>query len=1769
MINTQYTIRDTHELLKDRLISYIETSYFGKNDSLREFIKDNLEKQGVLWQEPYIEANAAYEIITNGIERNNLPAEVKMILKKMADERLGVFENPYVHQVQAIENYYQGKDLFVATGTGSGKTETFMWPLVTKLIDEAMKNEDSWQQRGVRVVMLYPMNALVADQLGRLRGMIGDYDDKFYNLFSELTNNQRRPQFGMYTGRTPYSGQKTKAKDRALSHTLRSSLLDMDKQTENIKEELINAGKYPSKHDLEKFIDLLDQGKHHTDARDAELMTRIEMLQTTPDILITNYSMLEYLLLRKKEAKIWTNTKKWLDADPSNKLLFVIDEAHMYKGASGGEVALLIKRFMYTLKIPRDRIQFILTSASIPQGEDQAVYQFACELTSENPSHHRFELIKGNKAEIKTDKSISIQPEILAEFKIEKLQKPETKLQAVKEFGVLCGFKTDGVDFNSESAVAQWLYANLEKFKPLLEIMKHSRGNAIKFSELAKAIFPESTKEISEKASSVILSIAPMAKDINGNVLFPTRLHMMFRGIEGIYACVNPACSSKRPEDDFPFGQVYFNIHDDLCKCGGKIYELVNDRYCGAIYLKGFIDASSTGNSYIWPKNSLINDAALTEIGLYVVNDDLKQQFEITKDSTIAYLNAKTGLITKQAHENNLKIAINHKDARIDSFTSCPKCHRKINKLLSYSTRGNDPFYNLVSEQLTVQRANKTVDKLKYFPNLGKKVLLFSDSRQKAAKLAKDLTNSADEEVFRKAIVLAAKAAEANAREFGYDLDARHLYIAFLEISHKRNINLFYSEDVDKIRDHINVIIKLRESSQNSSRRRPNRNNKLINENGDIDYDKILKRFEVIPALYSKYLLRHLTRYQSSLMDLGLAYISPNTQLLAEVQDNLDSQEDLSLDFIDYEFEKLLIAFINEIIQDHFAFDPHIDWKVRQSIDSIDRGRYGIDNTSKRIQYIRFMQEEYRFKKELAEQVFNEFDTFLEEKDDRKYVNNSGVYLKYAFEDEWFKCEQCGNVSPVQLASDKCTRCLKGNTYLMTEIEFSGLDFWRKPIERVLTNQDEIISRINTEEHTAQLSHKEQNHDFWSTTEKYEMRFRDINTHEEGPIDVLSCTTTMEVGIDIGSLTAVGLRNMPPMRENYQQRAGRAGRRGSAISTIITYTENEPHDSYYFNNPGRIISGEPRTPNIDVDNETLALRHLNVLVFKDFFENQNKSIEEISFKEFMSVNLDDFIDYVKGNKISQTYINNLLTGELEINHLNYKNDLIDKLESLAQKNPIEFLSSSETNSKRQDKLLMDVLLENAIFPTYSFPRNVVGFTIENNDGKSIKEQPDRSLDLALSEYAPGKLVTINKETYKSGGLYNFYSKFRTSSEDKSEVGVARRYFNNEEYYRQVYSCTNPYCSWLNKNASEDRKCPLCEENIQITNFLKPWGFAPLNGKAIEAASADSEFSSADSASYSSSIKSSDMKDISNTKNFRYARLKNQKLTIINRGPLSQGFTVCKDCGAAVPGNDGIPPKVYEPYRRFRNTNTVCRHPHTVNTVLGHEFNTDMILFEFAIDIEQVSFKPTDLWINNAGTTIAEALLLAAARILDVEFSDLKAGYRLRYNKQGQAFIDVYIFDSAASGAGYSSMLVEVIEELLEMTKEVLNCPKDCEGACHDCLKHYWNQRTHNLLDRNSALELLDWGIEGKVPEELSPASQKQLINAIKEYSIITEDFTVEQANNKHYVVKNNIKKYLYIYPVMWSPRNTKIPKDCIALSDKLVTAALPYAIHKINNSLGI
>lgn len=1747
----EYSIQSIHDSLKNRLINYLLTAYFGKNDDLRELCIDEIKKKGVLWQEPYIEANAAYKSVPHGIDLNKtFPSDFKSILVELKKHNLGVFESPYQHQIDALDAFYQGKDILVATGTGSGKTECFMWPMITKLIGEAKLNSDSWQTRGVRTIMLYPMNALVADQIGRLRRMIGDKDNKFHNLFSEMCPGNRYPTFGMYTGRTPYAGKKSIQKNNELADTLERDLLNKDQY---IKEQLIKLGKYPSKFDLEKYIEELRKGNHITSDEDAEMITRFEMQTNAPDILITNYSMLEYMLMRTIEQGIWKQTKEWLSEDVNNKLLFIIDEAHMYKGASGGEVALLIRILLNKLELPRNRVQFILTTASMPSNSDEIIKKFYCDLTA-NDNAENFCYIKGIREKISYDNSYECDPLLLSSFDISLLHSNETKLEAIKRFGELSKLDINTCSFEKGQEVEQWLFANLQKLSPLLRVMDKCRGNATAFNDLAKVAFPNIDQKIAQKATSVLLAIAPMAKDSNGSVLFPSRLHMMFRGMQGLYACSNPNCTEKKIKNNLPIGKIYFGTHDDVCKCGGRIYELINDRTCGALFYRGYAEENG---SFVWNKRSALLDDSFKEYHYYIIPKNVSYK-PISKVKT-AWLNSLTGKIelndNHAGNEHYVHIAYCEKPSKenpnIYTFTSCPKCKKSSHlSLTDFSTKGNEPFYNVVSEQLLLQpQTIVDEDQLKKNPNGGRKVLLFSDSRQKAAQLAKELTEVSDEDAIRIAIVVAAKILEEWATEHNKKPTMNLLYTVFLKVATDNNLRFFYGDTEKQLAEDSDTFQKQIE--------------RIIKRNRTIDFEALRARyFSITPDLFSKYLLKDISSGFRSLSDLGLCWIEPLTK---DVEDSVDELSDEGVDLTDEEFKNLFIAWARDALTNSYAFDPTIKFMVRKSISRFPR--FGIPSDIQMPQRFSKILKEKGYTDDQISKIYKSFLSYTNSdgsSGDNKFLNPERLVLKYGLNSSWYKCPKCGKILPVTIWG-KCGSCGDDIPYEMTEKEFDAVRFWRDPIKKTLSGSSyDALVRINTEEHTAQLSHKDQTINTWSTTEEYEMRFQNIDIENRGPVDILSCTTTMEVGIDIGSLTAVGLRNIPPMRENYQQRAGRAGRRGASISTIVTYTDNGPHDSYYFYHPEKIISGEPSKPGIDINNDKLILRHFNVSLLTNYLLKYGTDVNEIGVIEFFDNYLEMYINFVNSFEFDEETKNALIPKKNQNNILIYKNRSIKLLEDLKMKIdnfPENYYDG--TDNEKKEKSLLDVLLEEGIFPTYSFPRNVVGFEIEDKTGTKLAQEPDRSLDLAISEYAPGRVLIVDKKTYKSGGIFKFHSKFNSDN----GLTPARPYFNNKDYFKSIYYCDNKACNWVDTEEPKNGICPFCgDSNIKQQYLLKPWGFAPVNGKAINDAEADAEVSYAELPCYSSPIIDSDMEIYGKYKSLRFGKLVDQKLLIMNQGPKSEGFTICKDCGAAVPGDEIEElKKISQPFTYPYNRNKTCTHTgEIINTFLGHQFLTDMVLFEIKLDDSIINCQLDGFWIDSASISLSEAIALAASQLLDVDFSDIKSGYRIR-KSTGNTYIDIYLFDSLASGAGYSSMLTDKISELFDLTREILHCKNHCKTACHDCLEHYWNQRIQNKLDRHLALQLLDWMMFNTLPTDLTNEDKNNLMVGLMELSKSDDDLTIELINEKIYAKTRSSEKEIYIYPVMWNSQTLK--KDRINLSDKLILKALPIAYKKIKESV--
>ena len=1733
-----------HERLHEELANYIKSQYFGKVSILLNAIEDKLDEKDEIYKEPYIESSPFYKMKENGIDSIDIPNWLKSFFHKLSEEHLGVFPNPFLHQLDSLEKFLKGNDIFVSTGTGSGKTECFMWPIIAKLALEAKENK-FWKKHAVRTIIMYPMNALVSDQISRLRRLIGDREDKFISIFREYCGNDvRRPTFGMYTGRTPYPGEKSSSEQNGELKKTFSKIVDSQEEDQIFFEKLIDEGRVPAKKNLSNFLEKIENNIHEPDQDDAELITRFEMQKYSPDILITNYSMLEYMLLRKIESNIWAETKKWLDEDTNNKLLFVIDEAHMYRGASGGEVALLIRRLFYKLGIDRSRVQFILTTASMPNSssEDRKyIEKFACDLTATS-DFSNFYYTNGERDNIEVHNPYNIPFEKIINSSYTDFENPSERLNALNLFFEnLTGFNNK---FSNLDEASYWLYDNLPKYDPFYKLLRSCNGQALSIGDLRKKIFPNIDEEEGILAIYLLLSIATLAKNRDGAVLFPVRMHMLFRGLKGVYACTNPNCPHSHTYENLTIGEIFLSDDKFLCPyCKSLVYELYVDRHCGALFFKGYILEEDFDKDikqiYFWNTVGNFNSAVLREIYLFIPpsNSDCSKYNNIEP----CYLNYKNGFINfnisfdsnkfVKLYYYNFRNLNNKNNKKQFTFDSCPQCghHFIYSQLTSFETRGNQSFFNLVKLQFALQPSLLAKKNKLEYPNMGRKVLVFSDSRQIAAKLARDMSETSYTYVARLLFILAIN-------EMDSDKTLNDIYYYFCLVAGNKNIRIFDGDDRDNFVSDCKKVIA----------------------NHSIEDDPTILEVKNSCDKFKEYLIKFFSFFYGGFYDSAICFIIPSENMFKKVKNYLFRKYNISVEKKD--FLEIFNAWFLYVSDKYIALGDDISDRVRFAIKKPKFNDYGIDKNWKFSENIIDIMD-WNLKKDEKDSWKDVLENYFLSKDDnsKSYIKLKNIKPVYDPNHKWYRCETCLNLTPY-LLKNRCPSCGSNDVKEMTDEDLRAFDFWRKPVINALNGEN--INLMDTEEHTAQLSHKDQRDNLFSKTEDYELRFLDIIKKGEIPVDVLSCTTTMEVGIDIGSLVAVALRNVPPMRENYQQRAGRAGRRGSSLATIITFCEYNPHDNLYFKDPAPMFRGEPRRPRIDINNEKLIKRHLNIISFQEFFKDKNKTIDNLTGQDFFEKYFDDFILFLENDfDISE---NNILIPQ----NSNVKFDidsLKKQLENIRDKmrnypelfevftNNYDSISESEKNKKYiiyYKKSLLDTLYQEALIPTYSFPKDVVSVYIEK-DGK-VDYEVDRNIDVAISEYAPGRSIVVDKKTYQIGGLYRPSRPSKYKSDDR-----AKKYFddNQNNYLKKIYKCDS--CGWFGfEEDRKDDKCPFCLSDLNFgRDMLIPWGFAPRDGDEISQNQFKEEYSYVHPPLYSTvPDNDDDMISIENCKHIKMAVRDNQRIIVLNTGINNKGFMVCEKCGAAMAGDDEIVLKdMKQPYKSYNKCNHKAR-----NVNLGCDFITDMIVFEFSLDDEKVNtnYFNNNPWLYMASQSLAEAIKIIACKILDVDSLEIVSGFRFRNKK----YLDLFIYDSLSSGAGYAVGLKDEVHRLFNETEKFLGgC--ECDSACYKCLKNYNNQYVQGILNRFSALQLLKYSISGEVEKEISKDKQRDLINPLVD--ILEESGITFEPENMTLKYKRQSKE-IEVYPAMWKEPNDN---DKIYVNDIFLKFAKPSALTKIKNSL--
>lgn len=316
------------QTIHERYTNYLKTSFFFRETSLRKSFELALREEGSLLKGPYAEAGRGFVqgIHARALAQECFSGEDTELLPALIDQPL------YEHQEKALRSVHvDGRNIVVATGTASGKTEGFLYPIFFELYRQHL--EGKLQEPGVRAMILYPMNALANDQRERLGEICARLCD---------SGSTFRPQFGQYIGQTPH----------------------------NLKDQYRNAE--------------IKQDERLT----GELVFRDEMRKTPPHILLTNYSMLEYLLIRPDDSPLFDSGRG------EHWQFIVLDEAHQYRGSRGMEMGMLIRRLKQRLREGGRAGGFrcIATSATMSSQETsrdrQVVAEFASELFGESFSQH-------------------------------------------------------------------------------------------------------------------------------------------------------------------------------------------------------------------------------------------------------------------------------------------------------------------------------------------------------------------------------------------------------------------------------------------------------------------------------------------------------------------------------------------------------------------------------------------------------------------------------------------------------------------------------------------------------------------------------------------------------------------------------------------------------------------------------------------------------------------------------------------------------------------------------------------------------------------------------------------------------------------------------------------------------------------------------------------------------------------------------------------------------------------------------------------------------------------------------------------------------------------------------------------------------------------------------------------------------------------------------------------------------------------------------------
>lgn len=1680
---------------------------------LREYLRHQFEREGgelgSFLGQPVFETLYEYESQQTAIGRLDLlhPRTIELLDSPPAphrERRFAKSQHPYKHQVEAWKSLKAEpcRSAIISTGTASGKTECFLVPILDDLVREYEQLRRPLV--GVRALFLYPLNALINSQRERLAAWTAGL--------------QGGVRFSLYNGATP------------------------EKRTP----------------------------QHQQRANPEEVFCRTVLRENPPPILVTNATMLEYMLIRNVDQPIINQSVgrlRWI----------VLDEAHTYLGSNAAEISLLLRRVMEAFEVDSNNVHFVATSATIGGSEaHEHLRNYLADLAGVDPS--RVDVIGGRRVtptldtrDIK-DQSLPALEEIQ---KIEDYYERRKRLISVPEIRALRHELTS---------------------KPMqLQEIQSYLGNGVSNKE---------TLRILDACSERV------PKDSKDQPLLPLRGHFFMRTQPGVWACWNNQCNGRSEQlasDQWPFGAVYFQHRERCSHCDSLVFEVFLCTDCGEVYLAAEEDERQTLSPLPWKQSTIIDDLDIEiEENADQEEDETEPEVQTGTRQLICsrpsndYMDAETfydrntGQIVRPNHESaiGIRLARHHEP---DHKIRCVTCGEPDSQVYQQfrGFRIGAPFYLGIAIPTLLSHAPANTKPGDSRPYEGRQLITFTDSRQGTARFAARMEFEAERNYVRSFIYHNLWALTRN--NDGVDIEK-------LRGEVERLRSVAKAAGLQSFLDEKELQLRKAEQNLNSSRaciqwndlvealRNTDPISHFLPEASRERYSLAMNNPRALAEmlLFREFLRR--PRSGSSLETLGLASLHFAELESAEAPEvwlrkgqNRETWHVFLKVCVDYFLRANHCARVSDATRRwigmrflmRYANNPDLErgGPIIRRWPTLRVNRRGDQRLFMFLRLVLNPRAPRAENPESLEQIMREAWSAIhrlilveQERGFQLDFSRSEIRLvTYAY-----KCPvtqklidtSIGGVSPYHnemtwLSLGPAKRIeMPSWPFSFNRASDAGRTVTRPEIDAWLES-DERVQRAREEGVWNEFSDRiAENHPYFETAEHsgqlaknrlqaLEKRFRD------GKTNMLSCSTTMEMGIDIGGLSVVAMNNAPPGPSNWLQRAGRAGRRGIPRAASLTLCQNQPHGYAVFAQTKWPFQARISIPHVALNSVRIVQRHVQAFLLGKFFETRQLENAISLTNAWMFVGSPgryaEFVVWMRETAEQEAEVGEGVRSITARSTLENESlpMILDQSASAMQRTATDWLTRRERlleeanaiggiveDNRRatpeqiaitaqlrrlDDEFLLKELASNGFLPAHGFPIDVLPFVntsiesiraVNNRFGEerddnrfTIQSYPSRHLSMAIREYAPGNSVVIDNMSYLSSGLTMHWKAPPQDNEFRQTQAIL-------SYWR----CQQ--CGFSTSSPTRPNQCESCgSANFDMNSYLKPSGFA-VDIRTGRPNSSDDETFYVPPTEPRLTCRG-DWTSLSNPNlgGFRYDA--DGAVFYHSRGAKGFGFAICLGCGRAASevgrAEEGAEVSFQRngEHRRLRGGREEdgtdrCignDNPFAIkrNLWLGGDEQTDV----FQLRLRHPR-SPDETIQKTVAISLAIALRMALCRELGIETQEI--GWAVQNNiEQGVGFRDIYLFDAAAGGAGYVALARFSIEQLLLDAKEILSRCR-CDKACHSCLLDFETQHNAEFLDRNAVLEWLDdeFFASLRLPDQYCAfgSSTKNEVRGVKEGMLI-------------------------------------------------------------------